>query len=123
MMARLFSVANLLQVECFCSTVGANTVTTVLMKEGGFFVECGALTGELLSNTAWLERQRRWQGLLIEMDPFFYTQLLGKNRRVWSINACLSPYNYFTTVGYNHTSDSFCTLLHCLHCLASACAV
>ena len=32
-------------------------------------------------------------GLLIEADPSFYTQLLGKNRRAWSINACLSPYN------------------------------
>jgi len=67
-----------------------------VVKEGGFFVECGGLDGERLSNTAFLERQRHWQGLLIEMDPFFYTQLLGKNRRVWSLNACLSPYKYFT---------------------------
>ena len=69
-----------------------------VVKEGGFFVECGGLDGERLSNTAFLERQRNWQGLLVEMDPYFYTQLLGKNRRVWSVNCCLSPYNYFTTV-------------------------
>ena len=32
-------------------------------------------------------------GLLIEADPSYYTQVLGKNRKAWSINACLSPYN------------------------------
>ena len=32
-------------------------------------------------------------GLLVEADPSYYTQVLGKNRKAWSINACLSPYN------------------------------
>jgi len=82
-----------------------------VLKEGGFFVECGGLDGERLSNTAFLERQRNWEGLLVEMDPFFYTQLLGKNRRVWSINSCLSPYNYFTTVSYVHLSSIY-TVCH-----------
>ena len=40
-------------------------------------------------------------GLLIEADPSYYTQVLGKNRKAWSINACLSPYN--STAFVSHT--------------------
>ena len=61
-------------------------------------MECGALDGERSSNTLYLERDLGWTGLLIEVDTYFYTQLLGHNRNVWSINACLSPYNYVTAV-------------------------
>jgi len=70
----------------------------VLPQRGGFFVECGALDGERSSNTLWLEQARGWTGLLVEMDPYFYTQLIGKSRRSWSINACLSPQPYVTQV-------------------------
>jgi hypothetical protein len=35
----------------------------------GFFVECGALDGELRSNTLTLERKHGWRGVLIEADP------------------------------------------------------
>ena len=78
-------------------------------------MECGGLDGERLSNTAFFERRRNWQGLLVEMDPFFYTQLLGKNRRVWSINCCLSPYNYFTTVrGYTVSQKKSLSLFNWL---------
>jgi len=63
-------------------------------KTKGFFIECGALDGERSSNTLFLENDRGWTGLLVEMDPFFYTQLLGKCRRSYSINACLSPYEH-----------------------------
>ena len=37
-------------------------------------------------------------GLLIEADPSYYTQILGKNRKAWSINACLSPINSVSVV-------------------------
>ena len=60
------------------------------MQTDGFFVECGAFDGETASNTVYLEQTRKWTGLLIEMDPAFYTQLVGKRRRAWTINACLS---------------------------------
>lgn len=63
-------------------------------KEHGFFVECGALDGELRSNTLMLERLRKWNGLLIEADPDNYRMLKEKNRKSFSINACLSIYNY-----------------------------
>ena len=61
-------------------------------------MECGAFEGEILANTLWLERERGWTGLLVEMDPSFYTQLLGRRRRSWSINACLSLQPYVTQV-------------------------
>ena len=60
------------------------------MQTDGFFVECGAFDGETSSNTVYLEQTRKCTGLLIEMDPAFYTQLVGKRRRAWTINACLS---------------------------------
>ena len=58
--------------------------------QNGFFVECGALDGERSSNSIWLEIHKHWTGLLIEMDPYYYTQLRGKNRKSFSINAGLS---------------------------------
>jgi len=51
-----------------------------------------------MSNTIFLEVARRWTGLLVEMDPYFYTQLHAKSRNAWSINACLSPKQYVTQV-------------------------
>ncbi|CAH1775160.1 unnamed protein product [Owenia fusiformis] len=59
-------------------------------KKGGFFVECGAAEGEAFSNTIFLEKERRWSGLLVEANPDYYQLLLSKGRRVHSINACLS---------------------------------
>jgi hypothetical protein len=69
-------------------------------KRGGFFVECGGLDGERSSNTLYLEKELGWTGILIEMDPHYYTQLLDKNRKSWSINACLSPYDYVIEVPF-----------------------
>ncbi|XP_052090652.1 uncharacterized protein LOC127727198 [Mytilus californianus] len=63
-------------------------------KIGGFFVECGALDGETRSNTLIFERTRSWNGLLIEADPSNYKLLRNKNRKAFTINACLSVYSY-----------------------------
>ena len=71
------------------------------LQPNGFFVECGALDGERSSNTLYLEKKLNWTGLLVEMDSSFYHQLRGKNRRSYSINACLSPYNYPIRVSLN----------------------
>lgn len=54
-------------------------------------MDCGAYDGEQSSNTLYLEKNFGWEGVLIEMDPYYYTQLLGKSRNSHSINACLSP--------------------------------
>ncbi|OXA50069.1 protein Star [Folsomia candida] len=56
----------------------------------GFFVEAGALDGELRSNTLMLERQFGWNGLLVEGDPKNYALLLQKYRKAWSTPACLA---------------------------------
>ena len=63
-------------------------------QSGGFFIEAGAFDGEHTSNTVWLEILKHWTGLLIEPDPNYYTQVMGKARRAWGINACISPYPY-----------------------------
>ncbi|XP_064108018.1 uncharacterized protein LOC135216572 [Macrobrachium nipponense] len=59
-------------------------------QTSGFFVEAGALDGEFLSNTLWLEQTLGWKGLLVEPDEDSYRQLLQKHRRAWSSNTCLS---------------------------------
>lgn len=59
-------------------------------RRNGFFVEAGAYDGEELSNSIYFEKNREWTGLLIEMDPFYYLQLIGKNRRAFSINSGIS---------------------------------
>ncbi|KAI9556512.1 hypothetical protein GHT06_016301 [Daphnia sinensis] len=59
-------------------------------KENGFFVECGALDGELRSNTLYMERNLGWDGVLIEADPKNFVKVQEKNRRAWTVPACLS---------------------------------
>ena len=63
-------------------------------QEGGFFVECGAFTGEARSNTLLFEKSRKWTGLLVEADPSNYATLKSKNRKAFSINACLNTEPY-----------------------------
>ncbi|XP_069996478.1 uncharacterized protein [Penaeus vannamei] len=58
-----------------------------------FFVEAGALDGEFISNTLYLEQDLGWTGLLVEADPLLYAALPGKNRKSWSSQTCLSPSN------------------------------
>ena len=53
-------------------------------------MECGGYDGETSSNTLPLEVKHGWSGVLIEPNPYYYTQLVGKNRNVTSLNACIS---------------------------------
>ncbi|XP_066939315.1 uncharacterized protein [Macrobrachium rosenbergii] len=57
---------------------------------GGFFVEAGALDGEFISNTLYLEKELGWRGLLVEPDPETYKLLRQKHRNAFTINAALS---------------------------------
>ncbi|XP_018010984.1 protein Star-like isoform X2 [Hyalella azteca] len=59
--------------------------------KGGFFFEVGALTGESLSNTLYLERELGWTGVLMEPTPVSYHVLKSKNRRAHIMRACLVP--------------------------------
>ncbi|XP_053637271.1 protein Star-like [Cherax quadricarinatus] len=56
----------------------------------GFFIEAGALDGEYLSNTLWLEQQLGWTGLLVEPDLHNYQVLTLKHRKAWTSNTCFS---------------------------------
>ena len=38
-----------------------------------------------------MHQVRGWTGVLVEPDPAYFLQILGKNRRAWSVNAALSP--------------------------------
>nr|XP_045611896.1 uncharacterized protein LOC123766657 [Procambarus clarkii] len=59
-------------------------------QRGGFFIEAGALDGERLSNTLWLERYLGWTGLLVEPSPVNYRILQTKQRKAWTSHTCLS---------------------------------
>ncbi|KAK3880006.1 hypothetical protein Pcinc_015461 [Petrolisthes cinctipes] len=63
-------------------------------KRGGFFVEAGALDGETMSNTLWLEVEQGWNGLLVEADSAAFLALTTKHRKAWAANVCLSPNPY-----------------------------
>ncbi|KAK4307384.1 hypothetical protein Pmani_020840 [Petrolisthes manimaculis] len=64
-------------------------------ERGGFFVEAGALDGQQLSNTLWLEQELDWTGLLIEPNPYSFHHLQHKHRKAWTSNSCISA-NQFT---------------------------
>lgn len=64
-------------------------------------MECGALNGEKGSNSLFFERVRKWNGLLIEGDPSNYAELKKKNRKAFSINACLSPRKTAAKLNFN----------------------
>ena len=72
----------------------------IILQRNGFFVECGALDGERASNTLHMEQELGWTGLLGEVDPFFFLQLIGHNRKSYAVNACLSPQANVATVSH-----------------------
>lgn len=76
------------------------------LKDKGFFIEVGAFDGEEWSNTLGLELFRFWSGILIEPNPDSYGQLLLKNRRVSSINTCLSTSKYVQKVDFDLVGPS-----------------
>ncbi|XP_059488980.1 uncharacterized protein LOC132204476 isoform X2 [Neocloeon triangulifer] len=59
-------------------------------RTNGFFVECGALDGEVASNTLTLERFFNWTGLLVEASPKELKLLNSKNRKAWVAPTCMS---------------------------------
>ena len=64
------------------------------MNGTGFFFEAGAGDGEFISNTLRYEMNLGWSGLLVEANPELFSKLLKKNRKSWSINACISRKPY-----------------------------
>lgn len=65
-----------------------------VLQTNGFFIECGALDGEYLSNTLYMERVLNWEGILIEADQKAFSQLTVRNRKAYSLPVCLSTKPY-----------------------------
>ncbi|XP_046644654.1 uncharacterized protein LOC124330256 [Daphnia pulicaria] len=70
-------------------------------QTGGFFIESGALDGEFLSNTLFMERFLNWTGILIEADRKAFRQLSARNRKAYTSPACLSTKPYPIQVIFN----------------------
>ena len=60
-------------------------------KKAPFFIEAGALDGETISNTLYLEIKYNWTGLLVEPNPKYLSSLIRKRRNTWILPYCLSP--------------------------------
>ncbi|KAK4010369.1 hypothetical protein OUZ56_019515 [Daphnia magna] len=73
-------------------------------QTNGFFVECGALTGDAMSNTIDLERKFNWGGILIEANPEAFKKLLSRNRKSWTLPICLSLEPFPTQVTFQPKS-------------------
>ena len=63
-------------------------------KNNGFFVEAGAVDGQFLSNSLYLENDLNWTGLLVEPDKENFEILRSRLRNVWSCGCCLSTKSY-----------------------------
>jgi hypothetical protein len=86
-------------------------ISFISSQSAAFFIEVGALQGEWLSNTLYLEKELGWSGLLIESESVSFEKLLAKNRKAWMSNACVSPKPYPMKVGtiyYSILSESQC---------------
>lgn len=60
-------------------------------RQGGTFVEIGAFDGICQSNTAWLEANRGWRGILVEAIPEVYEQCIRNRPLATVVNcACVS---------------------------------
>lgn len=58
-------------------------------KKNGTFIEVGGFDGETHSNTLLLEKERGWQGLLIEANPYSFQVMETKGRACWMVHTCL----------------------------------
>lgn len=63
-------------------------------KQGGTFVELGGYDGESHSNTLFFEKERNWQGILIEANPYSYEIMQTKDRSCWMAHACVTSHNH-----------------------------
>ena len=68
-------------------------------------MECGAYNGESLSNTLYFERERGWQGLLIEPNPTNFAEIISKHRKAFLLNACLSPSTNASVLKFTNVPD------------------
>ncbi|XP_066957365.1 protein Star-like [Macrobrachium rosenbergii] len=63
-------------------------------QKTGFFLDSGALEGDIFSNSLWLEKERGWTGILVEVDPNNFRHLVQKRRKSWLSNTCIARAPY-----------------------------
>lgn len=63
-------------------------------KRRGIFVEVGGYDGESHSNTLFFEKERGWQGILIEANPYTFELMKAKDRSCWMAHACIRSQNH-----------------------------
>lgn len=68
-------------------------------KEKGVFVDIGANDGVKLSNTFFLEKERKWNGICVEPLPVEFKKL-QENRSSININVAVSDFNGETDFTY-----------------------
>ncbi|XP_037788523.1 protein Star-like [Penaeus monodon] len=73
----------------------------------GFFVEMGAVDGEIFSNSLYFERALNWTGLLVEPNPEDYQTLTTRGRKAYSMHAAVSPKNTSGMSIFNRRSQLF----------------
>ena len=61
-------------------------------RRNGFFLDSGASDGRRCSNTFLLETQFAWNGICVEPNEYFYSQLL-QNRNCTTFNCCIYDRN------------------------------
>jgi len=79
------------------------------VPRNGFFIEAGAVDGDLLSVTLDFEVKYGWTGILAEANPGFYNSLIDTNRNAINVHTCLgvktsphySMFNFDSAVGTN----------------------
>ena len=62
--------------------------------DAGFFVEIGANDGITQSNTYYLEKVRRWTGILIEPIPSLYNEARKQRNMVTIFNCACVPFDF-----------------------------
>ncbi|RNA06335.1 Star-like isoform X2 [Brachionus plicatilis] len=84
------------------------------MEKGTAFDEALAFDGETFSNSLFFEKERDFSGILIEPLPLSYERLLEKNKKFYSINACIAQkvptvakFKMFKRVVFSGRSKSF----------------
>ncbi|XP_069104619.1 uncharacterized protein [Argopecten irradians] len=83
-------------------------------KNVGFFVDVGAGDGESNSVTLFFERERTYNGLLIEPYPGRYKTLLTKHRKAHTLQACLRTNRTGNVKEYMAVKERVSTVVPCL---------
>jgi FkbM family methyltransferase len=76
--------------KCKRGNVEMNFLNKMSSPKEGFYFECGATDGFILSNTAILERDFNWTGILVEANTHLYDQLKQNRPNNICVNACIS---------------------------------